>query len=132
MKRALAVSVAALSTTCVAGCGQPHDEDVHHVASAFYDAYAAQDGAKACTLLVPRTRSELEKSSGKPCPRAVLEVQVPSVSESTDVRVFGTQAEVTWAGETTFLARFQDGWKVMAAACKPVPGHPYDCTIAGG
>ena len=132
MRGAASACVAVLVATGVTGCSQPHDGDVREVASSFYEAYAAQDGVAACDQLAPRTRTELEKSAGKPCDQAVLAEQVPTVAEPTDIRVFGTQAEVEWGGETTFLARFQDGWKVMAAACRPKAGRPYDCTISGG
>lgn len=122
----------ALLTGVVTGCGQVHDDAVRRTATAFYAAHAAGDGAAACDALAPRTRNELEKSAGKPCPEAVLEEHVPAVSDPVDVRVFGTQAEVTWSGETTFLARFQGGWKVMAAACTKQDSRPYDCTVSGG
>jgi hypothetical protein len=114
------------------GCAHPHDADVGAVASAFYRAYAASEGAAACDRLAPKTKSELEQSAGKACPDAVMEERLPQVSEPFAVEVFGTQAAVKWEGETTFLARFQGEWKVMAAACKPQRGLPYDCTISGG
>jgi hypothetical protein len=116
----------------MSSCGQPHDEDVEAVARIFYDASSARHGATACSELAPDTKSELEQSSGKPCAEAVVEEDVPTVSDPADVRVFGTQAEVKWTTETTFLARFPDGWKVMAAACTPQRSGPYDCTISGG
>lgn len=122
----------ALLTGVVTGCGQVHDGAVRRTATAFYAAHAAGDGTAACDALAPRTRNELEKSAGKPCPEAVLEEDVPAVSGPVDVRVFGTQAEVTWSGETTFLARFQHGWRVMAAACTKRESRPYDCTVSGG
>ena len=102
------------------------------VATRFYEAYTADDGAAACAELAPKTKSELEQSSGKPCDEAVLEEDVPETSAPLDVHVFGTQARVRWDGETTFLARFQGGWKVMAAACTARPDQPYDCGISGG
>ena len=114
------------------GCGPVHTDDVRRTAAAFYTAHAERDGAAACDALAPRTRSELESSAGAPCRRAVLAEDVPAVDVPTDLRVFGTQAQVTWRGETTFLARFQGGWKVMAAACTKQPDHPYDCKVSGG
>ena len=123
--------VAGLMSSLVA-CGQPYEDAVLDTAAAFYRAHAAGDGQAACDLLAPRTRSELEKSAGKPCAEAVLAEQLPQVNQSEALHVFGTQAEVGWDGETTFLSRFQDGWKVMAAGCTPRTGHPHDCTISGG
>jgi hypothetical protein len=116
----------------VAACGPVHEDAVRRTASDFYAAYAADEGATACAALAPRTRSELEQSAGKPCAEAVLEEDLPQVDEPLEIRVFGTQAEVVWRGETTFLARFRGGWKVMAAACTPREDHPYDCRVAGG
>lgn len=122
----------ALLTGVVTGCGQVHDAAVRRTAAAFYTAHAAGDGTAACDVLAPKTKSELASSAGAPCRRAVLAEDVPPVDEPTDLRVFGTQAQVTWRGETTFLARFQGGWRVMAAACTKQPDHPYDCRISGG
>ena len=132
MTGATAVPLGVVLLLGLGGCGQPHDEDVLRVASAFYDALRADDGAEACSLLAPRTLGELEQSAGTSCAAAVLEEEVPVVSSPGETHVFGTQAEVVWEGETTFLARFRDGWKVMAAACTPLEGHPYDCAISGG
>ena len=132
MRRTAGVLLAAPVVLGVAGCGQPHEQDVAAVARTFYEAHSARDGAAACGQLAPDTRSELQESAGRPCAEAVVEEDVPTVAAPTDIRVFGTQAEVTWEGETTFLARFQDGWKVMAAACTPQPGAPYNCTLSGG
>lgn len=124
--------VALALVTVLGGCGQPHAADVRSVAAAFYAAHAARDGAAACAVLAPETRRELEESAGTACAEAVLGELVPGVTAPTDVRVFGTQAEVVWDGETTFLARFRTGWRVMAAVCEPRPGEPYDCAITGG
>ena len=116
----------------VAGCGSAQESGVEDVATSFYQAVSDGDGEAACDLLGPATRSELEQSAGKPCAEALPDEDVPEVDAPLDVRVFGTQAEVRWPGETTFLARFQGGWKVMAAACTPRPHQPYDCAISGG
>jgi hypothetical protein len=114
-------------------CGaQPHEDAVTGVAQAFHRAFAERDGAAACEQLAPTTLSELEQSAGKPCAEAVLEEPVPPDAQPTGIEVFGTQAMVRVGQGATFLARFPDGWKVMAAACKPRPGAPYDCSISGG
>jgi hypothetical protein len=126
------MTTACLAAAALAGCAPAQDKGVRTVAAKFYDAYAAGDGAAACAQLAPKTKNELEQSAGKGCQDAVLEEDVPEVDEPTKVHVFGTQAEISWQGETTFLASFEGGWKVMAAACTPQPGKPYDCTIAGG
>jgi hypothetical protein len=115
------------------GCGsQPHEHAVTSVADAFHEAFAAKDGSAACAELAPQTRRELEQSAGKPCAEAVLEEPVSPRTEPQRIEVFGTQAIVGVGEGTTFLARFPDGWRVMAAACKPQPVGPYDCSISGG
>ena len=132
MRTSAGILVTMAAVLAVAGCGQPHEQDVEGVAERFYDAYSAEQGGAACRQLAPETRSELEQSSGKPCDEAVIEEDVPTVSDLVHVRVYGTQAQVRWRGETTFLARFPSGWKVMAAACTPQHSGPYACTISGG
>jgi hypothetical protein len=115
------------------GCGnQPHDDEVASVAEAFHRAFGADNGAAACAELAPETRSELEQSAGAPCAEAVLEEPVQPSADLARVEVFGTQAVVGTGQSTTFLARFPQGWKVMAAACEPQPAGPYDCSISGG
>ncbi len=98
----------------LAGCGnQPHEAEVISVAEAFHRAFGAEDGAAACA-------------------EAVLEESVEPPAAPGRVEVFGTQALVGNGKGATFLTRFPEGWKVMAAACKLSPGGPYDCSISGG
>jgi hypothetical protein len=116
----------------LAACGQVGARDVSAVAGEFYAAYQAKDGRAACRELAPATRSELAQSAGAPCERALLQEQVPAPQRRLDVRVFGTAAQVRFAGDTAFLARFQDGWKVTAVGCEPRRDLPDDCSISGG
>lgn len=130
--RSLVTGVTVLVVAGAAGCAPAQDAAVRTVGGRFYAAYAAADGARACDELAPRTRSALEQSAGEPCAMALLEEQVPHVDRPTRIQVFGTQAEIKWPGETTFLARFDGGWKVTAAACTPRAHKPYECSISGG
>jgi hypothetical protein len=116
----------------VSGCGNGQEADVARASTRFYQALADRDGAAACDVLAPSTRSELEKSAQKPCDQAILEEDVPSVTAPHRIAAFGTMAKVDFAGETAFLARFRDGWKVMAAGCTERPHRPYDCQLEGG
>jgi hypothetical protein len=125
------VTVGLLAAT-LTSCSSMQVDEVRSTAARFYAAYADGDGDAACDELAPKTRSELEKSAEKPCSKALLEEELPNVSEPTDIHVFSTQAELRWGAETTFLGRFEGGWKVIAAACTPQPGRPYDCSISGG
>lgn len=112
------------------GCGGSQDDAVRAVVDDFYGAVSADDGQTACAALAPTTRSELEESSGKACAEAVLGEEVPGVTAPTAVEVFGTSAQVRFRGETAFLTRLAEGWRVVSAVCTPAPEH-YDCRIQG-
>lgn len=114
----------------LAGCGDSQDDAVDSAVRTFYAALTAGDGDGACAQLAPATRAELEQSSGSPCPAAVLAEGVPDVTEPREIEVFGTMAQVHFDREVTFLTRFADGWRVVAAACTPVRSR-YDCSIQG-
>jgi hypothetical protein len=116
----------------LSSCGDAQDDDVVRVAREFYSAVEAGEGAQACTLLAPSTRSELQQSSGSPCEEAILEEVRAPTGRQLDADAFGTMARVRMAGDTVFLTRFDTGWLVMAAACTP-PSKPgaYECQVKG-
>jgi hypothetical protein len=121
-----------LAVCCTAGCSSSQEAPARDTAQAFYDALARHDGERGCALLAPETLSELEQSAGKPCPEAILEEEVPSVTQPEDVHVFGAMAEIRYAADVAFLTRFGDRWTVMAAGCRPDGDRPYDCRVKGG
>lgn len=45
------------------------------------------------------------------------------------VNVWGDRAQVVLTGDTVFLSRFPQGWKVAAAGCRSQPKGPYDCDV---
>ena len=120
-----------LSGFLAAGCGSAGGDAALHVATRFYDAVAAHDGARACRYLAPQTRHELESSAGEPCARAVLAEDFPSVRGEGEVRRFGNQAAVKLSEDTVFLAEFNVGWRVVAAVCTPRGALPHDCQVKG-
>ena len=133
MRGARSVAVlAALLAVSLSGCSVVHEQAVMSTVSDFYAALGAGNGSAACALLAPDTRSELEESAKRPCDRAILEEGVADPGVRRGLHVFGTMAQVHFAHDTVFLARFNDGWKVMATACKSVPAEPYDCSVKGG
>lgn len=134
IRRPAVVGVAAAVVgLLLGGCGSARAQAASDTAGRFYAAVAQKDGADACAVLAPATRSELEQSSSEPCPKAVLDEQLPSVTKPVDVHAYETTAQVRYAGETVFLARFRSGWRVMAAGCSPQGrDKPYDCTVQGG
>jgi hypothetical protein len=125
-------ALALLLPMVLTGCGSGQDDAVRDRAAAFEDAVAAQDWARACVLLAPETRSELESAAKSPCADAMGEEDLPAPGAPDRVDVFGTMAEVRYQGETLFLTWFADGWRLLAAGCTPQQPKPYDCALHGG
>lgn len=120
-------------------CAGSQDAPVEEVARDFYQAFADADGEQACALLSERTRTEVEKNAETACDEALLEEDLPAVREPGSVEVFGVMALVRFDDgpgepqETTFFSRYDDGWRVTAAGCRPTgEGTPYDCQVSGG
>lgn len=116
----------------LSGCGGSQDDAVSDTAAEFYTAVADGDGAAACVLLAPATRSELEQSSGQSCDQAIGSEGLPTVGDPIEVAAFGTSGWVRFDGETAFLSRFTEGWRVIAAGCTARDERPHDCKITGG
>lgn len=126
------VVLAAVLLAGLSGCSQPDAPAVDSVAREFRSTAADGDTARACSLLAPGTRAELEQSAGRPCPQALGPEVRPAAGRVRGTQVFGTMAKVAFEHDTVFLAEYRGGWKVLAAACTRVPGHPYDCHLQGG
>ncbi|MGK5632510.1 hypothetical protein [Streptomyces sp. URMC 123] len=134
-RRRLAAGATAAVLLPAAGCGELEQRRSAATAAAlgFERALGTRDGAAACAALAPGTREELERSAGAPCPRVVLEEEVPAAGNqvrATDVE--GRQARVVFGSDTLFLSLFSTGWKVVAAGCAPRPDEPYQCAVKGG
>lgn len=121
------------------GCSGAHDGAVREAASTFYDSVAAGDGAAACALLAARARSEVEQATQRSCDEGLLTEDLPEVARPDEVQVFGTMAQVRFVptadgpGETVFLSRYDDGWRVTAAGCTPRgEDTAYDCQVSAG
>lgn len=123
------ITLAAL--VVVSGCTSSSAPTVEDVAQQFYQAFSAGDGASACDLLAPKTRQEVEESGGTSCATVLLGKALPDVGTARDATVFGDQAQIRFDGDTTFLAEYPDGWKVVAAGCTPNAELPYDCLVKG-
>ena len=121
----------AMATTAVA-CGSSSEDAASETARAFEAALAHGEADQACSLLSDRAVSDLEQSSGRRCPDSILRESPPDAGEARDVSVHGSAAQVVFDGDTVFLSRFDDGWRVTAAACSPTPSGLYDCVISGG
>lgn len=131
---ALVAAVTVLLTAPLAGCGAPVEgAEAGQVADAFTRAEGT-DPSGACSRLAPETVKTLEKG-GAACAQALKDAGLPAAGERRAVEVAGHSAQVRYAGDTLFLARFDDGWRVTAAGCRLTsddPSEPYDCDVDGG
>ena len=117
----------------VAACAQPRPDGdaAASTARGLLTATAAGDGAAACAILAPDTRAELEESAGKPCAEAITDEDLPRPGTVQTVDVYGQWARVVTSDDTVFLGAFGDGWRVVAAGCRPREERPYDCLLQG-
>jgi hypothetical protein len=116
--------VAALA---VSACGRSGDRaEVQSAARAFLAAQAAGDGEAACARLSRDTVEALERQEGTPCPDAVDELPLDG-GAVTRVQLAVTNAKVDLrSGESVFLSREPDGWRLSAVGCRPEGGKPAD------
>jgi hypothetical protein len=127
-----AAAFAVAAAVAVSGCAGPDTTGPEQTAAAFAQAVSAADGSLACRLLSPEVQSAVAESAGTPCPVALLQEDLPAPSPARRVERYGQQAFVTTGSDTMFLAAFPDGWKVIAAGCRPQGDKPYDCAVSGG
>jgi hypothetical protein len=123
----LVVGVAA----ALAGCGSAGSA-AGDAATAFYQAVKTGETSKACDLLAPETRRELEQTEKAACEDALTRVELPTVDQAVGAERFGLHAQVRFDNDTAFLAEYDNGWKVVAAGCTDRDPLPYDCVIEGG
>ena len=130
--RAVTSGSVAAAVALTTGCSEQSEPAAREVASAFAGAVSGERGARACSLLVPATRRQLEQSSGQRCRAAILDEGVRAAGPVEDLASFGTMARARFSDDVVFLAEFKGGWRVLAAGCSPVPDRPYECLLHGG
>jgi hypothetical protein len=124
--------VAAAAAAVLAGCGaSDRAPDAAAVAERFHEAIGREDGEAACTDLAEETQGKLEREEGRPCPEAILELDLSRGGRAARTTVYVTTASVSLAeGGTAFLDESDAGWEVSAAGCVPTaPDLPYDCEL---
>lgn len=126
-----ATTVALIAVLACAGCGSDVSTAVSGAAGRFYAAVASGNGVAACALLAPSTVHEVQQSEQAPCGTAIMKEDIPAAGQVVGQKRYGDQAQVRLRRDTAFLARFPDGWKVVAAACTPRGELPYDCKVKG-
>ena len=96
--------------------GQPvalrREPAVSAVAGQFGEAVARHDGAAACAMLTDDARRTTPRPSAATA-RSQL-ATLPDPGAVQQVEVWGDAAQVRLAGDTVFLLRFPDGWRVSA------------------
>lgn len=133
-RRCVALIAASVLVALAAGCETTgtRSSEASQAATAFLRAWRDGDGTRACRLLAPRARQELRSAARAACPQAVVAVTPPEGTAASLVDVYGGQARVRVRGDTLFLARFEEGWKVTAAGCRArQDGTGYSCEIQG-
>lgn len=124
MGKALAVLMLVLAgTACAVDTASPA-----RAAERFHAAISAHQEEAACGLLARKTADRLP-DPGQTCADALRGLRFGPAGQVTEVSVWGEDAQVRLAGDTLFLHRFTDGWRVKAAGCRPVRDLPYECEV---
>jgi hypothetical protein len=109
-------------------CSSAAQPDVETAVAQFAGAIARHDGEAACALLTDDARRGTE-TFGRSCAEQLATLPDPGAVEQ--VEVWSDAAQVRLAGDTMFLLRFPDGWRVSAAGCTPEEEAPYQCEVQG-
>ncbi|MEU8354913.1 hypothetical protein AB0C27_02770 [Nonomuraea sp. NPDC048882] len=97
-------------------------------AERFHAAISAHQERAACAMLTRETADRLP-ARGQTCADALRELGLGPGGGVTSVSVWGDEAQVRLRGDTLFLRRFTDGWRISAAGCSPVRDLPYECEV---
>ena len=123
---ACAVAAFAIAT---AGCASQGERDeAAGTATRFLQAAQDGDAETACALLTPRTRDDIVTEDG-PCPSALPANELTGTVTGADT--WSDWAKVDTETGSLFLARFESGWLVSAAGCRPDENAPYHCLVGG-
>jgi hypothetical protein len=109
----------------VGGCGTSDDTaQARDVVERFYDAVRHDDGTTACSQLSAAAAGAVASQSGQPCASAITELRYGGGGVMR-AEVYLTSARVQLrSGESTFLDRGPEGWRISAIACRPLQGPP--------
>jgi hypothetical protein len=121
------LAVSLLLLALLAGCGTSDDrEQARATVERFYAAVGSGDAEAACAELGESLREQVESQTGEPCRVAITSFDYEGGAIDR-VQVFVTNAKVDLdSGESAFLGREPDGWRLTALACKAERGKPAD------
>jgi hypothetical protein len=128
----LLLAIAAVAA--LAGCGTSDDRaEARAAVERFYDAIRQERGEVACAELSGAAASALASQSEQPCPTAITELDYEG-GAVVRVEVAVTSARVDLrGGESAFLDRGPEGWRISAAGCTAQDGPPsvipMDCEL---
>lgn len=118
----------------LSGCGTSDDRDqAREAVQRFFSAIEGDRGEAACAELTGPARQQLESQESKPCGEAITALGLEG-SGIAAAQVFITNAKVDLdSGESAFLSREAERWRISAIACKPADGkprdRPFDCEL---
>jgi hypothetical protein len=111
----------------LAGCGTSDDRDeARATVERFYEAVRAGDGDAACAQLGQSLIEQVESQTQQSCRGVIARFEYEGGSIER-VEVYITNAKVDLdSGESAFLTREADGWRLSAIACRATEGKPAD------
>lgn len=117
----------------VSGCAgsSPGTSEAASTALDFHRALDSGDYPRACGLLIPAAVEKLETGAPGTCAEKLEQLDVPVAASVQDSASYGRNAQVVMDGDTLFLARSGEGWKITAAGCTARGERPYDCEVEG-
>jgi hypothetical protein len=123
-----ALLVATVAVAGTAGCAaSAQDGNVRRATTAFFADVAAHHDDRACADLSSQAEQALATSDSG-CAEQIGKLKLPGGTIRA-VRVWGERAQVLLSGDTVFLTRLRQGWKVTAAGCRRQDKGPYDCDV---
>jgi hypothetical protein len=123
----LAALVLFLVAALAAGCGTSDDRDQSRATTErFYTAIREDDGAAACGELSDSLLEQVESQTEQSCEAVITRFQYDGGGiDGVEVYITNAKVDLT-SGESAFLSRESDGWKLSAIGCKAEKGKPAD------
>ena len=113
------------------GCTPAEAGPALGAASDFQTNVAARDWTRACALLSEEARARLEAAAASDCVTALPRPRLPG-DAAGEIQVWGHSAMARVGAGAVFLARYRDGWRIIAAGCESRgDDRPYDCAVRG-